>query len=103
MEHFSNIRRQKALASLIHYCLIGGAGTAELKKAFEELRHGGACTINRPCAQQYVGKYQSCMVISGRFIVHAAAVELLKQDGGLSRLWDKHDRYYLRYMYFISA
>ena len=26
----------------------------------------GACTINRPCAQEYVGKYQSCMVISGR-------------------------------------
>ena len=24
----------------------------------------GACTINRPCAQQYVGKSQSCMVIS---------------------------------------
>ena len=23
----------------------------------------GACTINRPCAQQYVGKTQSCMVI----------------------------------------
>ena len=31
----------------------------------------GACTINRPCAQQYVGKAQSCMVISGRLIVHA--------------------------------
>ena len=31
----------------------------------------GACTINRPCAQQYVGKSQSCMVISGRLIVHA--------------------------------
>ena len=25
----------------------------------------GACTINRSCAQQYVGKSQSCMVISG--------------------------------------
>ena len=34
-------------------------------------RHTGACTINRPCAQQYVGKSQSCMVISGRLIVHA--------------------------------
>ena len=22
----------------------------------------GACAINRPCAQQYVGKYQSCIV-----------------------------------------
>ena len=31
----------------------------------------GACTINRPCAQQYVGKSQLCMVISGRLIVHA--------------------------------
>ena len=33
----------------------------------------GACTINRPygCAQQHVGKYQSCMVICGRLIVHA--------------------------------
>ena len=31
----------------------------------------GACTINRPCAQPYVGKYPSCMVISGRLIVHA--------------------------------
>ena len=35
----------------------------------------GACTINRPCAQQYVGKYQSCMVISGRLIVHAPVCE----------------------------
>ena len=35
------------------------------------LRSTGACTINRPCAQQYVGKSQSCMVISGRLIVHA--------------------------------
>ena len=26
----------------------------------------GACRINRPCAQQYVGKSQSCMVISRR-------------------------------------
>ena len=31
----------------------------------------GAWPYNRPCAQQYVGKYQSCMVISGRLIVHA--------------------------------
>ena len=35
----------------------------------------GACTINRTCAQQYVGKSQSCMVISGRLIVHACAAE----------------------------
>ena len=31
----------------------------------------GACPYNRPCAQQYVGKSQACMVISGRLIVHA--------------------------------
>ena len=31
----------------------------------------GACPYNRPCAQQYIGKYQSCMVISGRLIVRA--------------------------------
>ena len=31
----------------------------------------GAWPYNWPCAQQYVGKSQSCMVISGRFIVHA--------------------------------
>ena len=32
----------------------------------------GACTYNQPCAQQYVGKSQSCMVISGRLIPHAS-------------------------------
>ena len=31
----------------------------------------GACPYNRTCAPQYVGKSQSCMVISGRLIVHA--------------------------------
>ena len=36
-----------------------------------EILPTGACRINRPCAQQYVGKSQSCMVISGRLIVHA--------------------------------
>ena len=36
----------------------------------------GACPYNRPCAQQYVGKSQSCMVISGRLIVHAPAQSL---------------------------
>ena len=38
---------------------------------WRETWHTGACTINRPCAQRYVGKSQSCMVISGRLIVHA--------------------------------
>ena len=31
----------------------------------------GAWQYNRPCAQEYVGKYQSCMVISGRLYCHA--------------------------------
>ena len=31
----------------------------------------GAWPYNRPCAQQYVGKYQSCMVTSGRLFRHA--------------------------------
>ena len=34
-------------------------------------RPTGAWPYNRSCAQQYVGKSQSCMVISGRLIVHA--------------------------------
>ena len=38
------------------------------------LHSKGACGYNRPCAHQYVGKYQSCMVISGRLIVHAGRV-----------------------------
>ena len=33
--------------------------------------HTGACTINRPCAQQYVGKSQSSMVTSGQLFRHA--------------------------------
>ena len=35
----------------------------------------GAWPYNRPCAQQYVGKSQSCMVISGRLIVHAPVLQ----------------------------
>ena len=31
----------------------------------------GACGYNRPCAHQYVGKYQSCMVQNGRLYPHA--------------------------------
>ena len=41
----------------------------------------GAWPYNRPCAQQYVGKSQSCMVISGRLIVHAPV-----QAAGLPQL-----------------
>ena len=37
--------------------------------AAEELT--GAWRYNRPCAQQYVGKSQSCMVTSGRLFRHA--------------------------------
>eukprot|EP01048_Picozoa_sp_COSAG05_P019165 COSAG05_NODE_2943_length_2479_cov_1.322269_1_plen_256_part_00 len=37
-------------------------------------QHTGAWPYNRPCAQQYVGKYQSCMFISGRLIVHAPVI-----------------------------
>ena len=35
----------------------------------------GAWPYNRPCAQQYVGKYQTCMFISGRLTVHAPVQE----------------------------
>ena len=31
----------------------------------------GACGYNRPCAHQYVGKSQSCMVQNDRLILHA--------------------------------
>ena len=37
----------------------------------------GACGYNRPCAHQYVGKYQSCMVENGRLIPHASYLLLL--------------------------
>ena len=47
---------------------VGGDGVARLRSPRSR---AGACTINRPCAQQYVGKYQSCMVASGRLIRHA--------------------------------
>ena len=45
------------------------------KKAYDAaLKAGatGACTINRPCAQQYVGKSQSCMPSNGRVIPRAS-------------------------------
>ena len=32
----------------------------------------GACGYNRPCAHQYVGKSQSCMVQNGRLIPHVS-------------------------------
>ena len=46
--------------------------TAKQRLSSEQhTRTTGAWPYNRPCAQQYVGKSQSCMVISGRLIVHA--------------------------------
>ena len=49
----------------------------------------GAWPYNRPCAQQYVGKSQSCMVISGRLIVHAPVQPhfgpLLREERGQER------------------
>ena len=42
-----------------------------LKAVMEGGSDTGAWPYNRPCAQQYVGKSQSCMVISGRLIGHA--------------------------------
>ena len=44
----------------------------------------GAWQYIRPCAQQYVGKYQSCMVISGRLIVHAPVGNLTAIRGAHS-------------------
>ena len=47
-------------------------GFAEAAQVVELVRWTtGACPYNRPCAHQYVGKSQSCMVIKGRLIVHA--------------------------------
>ena len=40
----------------------------EFAKGKPDMAYPGACTINRICAQQYVGKSQSCMVMSGRLI-----------------------------------
>ena len=40
-----------------------------------QFKRTGAFTINRPCAQQYVGKSQSCMVENGRLIVHAPVLD----------------------------
>ena len=49
--------------------LRAGAWACEGATCLTELT--GAWPYNHPCAQQYVGKSQSCMVISGRLIVHA--------------------------------
>ena len=57
-----------------------------MAKRFAFVVSTGACRINRPCAQQYVGKSQSCMVISGRLIVHAPVVQSLSMADWLLRL-----------------
>ena len=40
-------------------------------RIFHRDPYTGACGYNRPCAQKYVCKYQSCMVISERLYPHA--------------------------------
>ena len=52
--------------------------------------HTSAWRYSRPCAQKYVGKHQSCMVTSGRFIVHAPVSCRYITDDWLSpsaRVW----------------
>ena len=46
----------------------------------------GAWQYNRPCAQQCVGKYQPCMVISGRLIPHAPVCQEQQQQ---QSSWDQ--------------
>ena len=47
-----------------------------MPKSSRRTRHAwrttGACGYNRPCAHQYVGKSQSCMVENDRLIPHAS-------------------------------
>eukprot|EP01048_Picozoa_sp_COSAG05_P008622 COSAG05_NODE_665_length_8009_cov_156.415929_6_plen_499_part_00 len=61
------------------YTLVGGrpyyrrAEGAFVETVWERpvaANYTGAWQYNRPCAQQYVGKYQLCMVTSGRLIRH---------------------------------
>ena len=47
----------------------------------------GAWPYNRPCAQQYVGKSQSCMVITGRLIVHAPVQASRVRGQGMLGHW----------------
>ena len=42
----------------------------------------GAWPYNRPCAQQYVGKSQSCMVISGRICYSEYNDNAVYKEGG---------------------
>ena len=58
---------------------------AETYRSALYTRPTGACPYNRPCAQKYVGKSQSCMVISGRLIVHAPVALGGGGEGGLCR------------------
>ena len=46
---------------------------ADVQSEFDTLAREstGACGYNRPCAHQYIGKSQSCMVDNGRLIPHA--------------------------------
>ena len=67
---------QTELASLVNSERTGAQVEAEARARFRSEStaadaYTGAWPYNRPCAQQYVGQSQSCMVISGRLIVHA--------------------------------
>ena len=55
-------RTCKALVQLVLTSCSGG-----MRRKNTETCEG----FNKVCAQQYVGKYQSCMVRNGRLIVHA--------------------------------
>ena len=55
-------------------------GAAGSSSGSDEIGATGACGYNRPCAQQYVGKSQACMVISGRLIVHAPVAPIISSE-----------------------
>ena len=80
---------QTELASLVHSERTGAQVEAEARARFRSEStaadaYTGAWPYNRPCAQQYVGKSQSCMVISGRLIVHAPVGGALSEECRLS-------------------
>ena len=73
---YARLRRKRS-STLFHLPVMMLMLRAACEELFRDMypsytrTNTGACIINRPCAQQYVGKSQSCMVISGRLIVHA--------------------------------
>eukprot|EP01048_Picozoa_sp_COSAG05_P008921 COSAG05_NODE_704_length_7857_cov_2.807038_4_plen_227_part_00 len=63
--------RMLARRVFIHFAFAVGVSTARTYLLSATSQGTDACPYNRPCAQQYVGKSQPCMVVSGRLIVHA--------------------------------